>query len=176
MRWTLAFLILTACSESNAQDRVRPLGNAGGIEQYDAGARGPDGSDAPDVAAFGMWSAGFMSDPNACHERNESLETYCAGSHQCVPLNQWTCRLTDGLVNEKIEQGCGYLRFSYTGDVGDAWGRTYDVASGGVLYVWTNGRLSSGCSDAIYAGREPACNEWTAVRCQQLADAGVMGW
>ena len=41
------------------------------------------------------------------------------------------------------------------------------------MYVWNNGKLSAGCTDAIVAGAEPDCGTWAVVTCEDFArDAG----
>lgn len=155
-------------------------GTAGGGGDRDAMTHGgnggavvrPEGGPcAPLEGGTGTWSPGFSNDPGECKTCVEALGDYCAGNG-CVPLSQWNCGPygSGGIVILTIERGCGHLKFSFSGDVGDHWGRVYDESTGKVVYGWNNGRLSAGCTDAIVAGALPACSSWTTVRC---ADGGI---
>jgi hypothetical protein len=142
----LGLLVLFGCSSVPPSTTL----DAGGSEC------GPDG---------GTWAPCFSPDRSACHEREVPLATYCAYLQTCVPLDQWMCRGSTGIVLETIEEGCGYVSITYNGDVADEWGLVYDAGSGRVIYAWTNGRLSSGCEDAIRAGQKPSCASWRKRPC-----------
>jgi hypothetical protein len=116
----------------------------------------------------------FSSNRNDCRLCVQSLDDYCAhGARACVPLEQWTCRGNVGIVNEVIQRGCGYVHVSYYGDVGDEWGQIFDETTGKVVYVWNNGRLSSGCTDAVQAGTmTPPCAGAATITCAELMSDG----
>ena len=152
---TLGLLALLGCAGSSPSDAAL------------AAAR-------PDAPADAPWSPAFNGDPTACHDVEVPLATYCEFLMTCTPLGDWVCTGQRGIVSETIEEGCGYVRFTYRGDVGDVWGRTYDRATGHLLYLWSNGRLSAGCRDAVRAGQEPVCAAWTVGACGEAsADGGA---
>jgi hypothetical protein len=124
------------------------------------------------------WTPGF-SLGGTCGKQEVSVQTYCSYIRNCEPLdsqpldNRWTCLTPQGgIVTEQIDEGCGYVRFSYVGDVSDSWGRIYDQVGGQLIYLWNNGRLSFGCTDSIRAGQEPTCETWTPKVCPTAGEDG----
>jgi hypothetical protein len=155
MRIVLVSLaLLSACSTRDAGSAPDAAKEAAGTPE--------DGSNA--------CSFTLEFDPSECRDECQlPLQQYCEAVNWCVPLDAWQCRGSSGLINETIEEGCGFVRFSYSGDVQDVWGRTYDKSTGALVFMWNNGKRSSGCQDPIRAGTEPSCETWQVVPC---TDAG----
>ncbi len=58
------------------------------------------------------------------------------------------------------QRGCGYIRVSYWGDVGDEAADIWNETTGELVYHWFNGMMSSGCAPESHAGEEPECDDW----------------
>jgi hypothetical protein len=101
-----------------------------------------------------------------CPVDEASIDDYCQTNQLCVPLSEWKCMKTSFIPSEEIEKGCGFVRFTYTGDVGDNWGRVYAADSGQLVYVWHNGHFSAGCGRGMRVGTEPKCDAWEPSACQ----------
>jgi hypothetical protein len=93
----------------------------------------------------------------------KSLTEACG--QPCASLAEWDCTPIVSLVQVKVEQGCGFVRFAYMGDLGDTWGRIYAADSGKVVHVWNRVFFNDGCSIGAVAGEEPTCSDWQPDTC-----------
>jgi hypothetical protein len=76
---------------------------------------------------------------------------------ECKPLTEESL--------DQVEDGCGFVRFTYRGDAGDSWGRTYAADSGKVVQIWNRVDFNNGCAIGAVAGEEPACSDWQPGTC-----------
>ncbi len=176
MRCALLLLLALGCSTTSSPpgDDAPQSGGAssGGNAQNSTGGSSGGGAQDGGSSSGGTQNnenqcpPGFQGSFDACGECVETLADYCSRTPaSCYTLESVTCR-SPGIVQESVEEGCGFVRFSYSGDVGDQWGRVYDAESGALVYVWDNGRRSAGCVDAVRSGQAPSCDDWTQRPCE----------
>lgn len=173
-------LSVPACGGADSDS---PDGGSGGLSAEGSGGasggsngEGTGGEDSSGGAAIGgaggaSESACGRFDPSNsdCGVCEQSLEEYCSEPDACQLQATPTCRV--GLVSQQVEVGCGFIKVSWQGDVGDAgvsiWalsdsmGGAHSLDSGELVYAWSNGRLSSGCRPETTVGIEPECDDWS---------------
>ena len=142
------------------------------------------GAVASDQSADEDASALDASDENAqcfqfsptgenCGTCDLSVEEYCS-HYDCSLPSAPMCGI-DFVIDTTLEQGCGFIRLTQRGDVGDRWGQVWNQATEEVVYVWHNGKLSTGCAPDTHGGDMPECSTWTEA-CTLFAgdaDAGL---
>ena len=149
----VALVLLSACSRRDAGSV--PDAGKDAHPALDADSASDAAKEAGGTPEGGQnaCSATLEFDPSECRDEcHLTVQEYCEAINSCIPLEAWQCRGSPGLVEETIEEGCGFVRFSYRGDVGDLWGRAYDESTGALAFMWNNGKRSSGCQDPIRAG------------------------
>jgi hypothetical protein len=138
---------------------------------YDTGSGGYPGSPGGYYGTGGYTNTGGAVTPStggSCgYSQHVALEQYCA-PNGCRTLQTAECR--SGVIETVESAGCGYVRYAYSGDVGDKWTDIYDFNTGALVYYYNNGVLSAGCNDPFEAGYEPPCSAWQVVTC------GSVGW
>ncbi len=125
----------------------------------------------------------FDSTRENCGTCVQSLDEYCDEPDKCNLTSAPLCK--SGPFTQIVEEGCGYLKVSWLGDVGDAgmniWklgaggqDSTASPATGALVYMEDNGMLSSGCGPVTRVGALPSCESWVSA-CPSNGEGGAGG-
>lgn len=141
-------------------------GNASGGDEASGGnANGGEGGVAQS-------SCGEFDPSNTnCGVCEQTPEEYCMEPDTCQLMGAPGCQ--NGVLTQEVEEGCGFIKATWQGDVGDEgvtiWkvtsglGGASSIVGGELVYLWDNGKLSSGCGPDTTVGVEPDCDEWASV-------------
>lgn len=108
-----------------------------------------------------------------CSTTERPLTEYCESS-DCEPLEAWSCE-SMGFAYREVRVGCGYISFSFNGDVKDVWGRVYEEGSGSLVHAWRNEvdfDRFEGCHPVTSYGQDPECADWVDP-CSNEPDAST---
>lgn len=142
----------------------------GGTEEDDAGSGGsPNGAGGDSESYCGT----FDPTNSDCGYCEQSVEEFCAESDFCEHLDVIPpCEMEAWFAD--VEEGCGYIKSTTSGDVFDHRVVIWKVAEGAggapetetleLVFFWDNGAASAGCGPETVVGTEPACDSWVS-RC-----------
>jgi hypothetical protein len=171
---TVALLLaLSACSE-DVSDGPKAEGSGGG-------ASGGSTQSASGGAQGGSTGGDAGNPPDACDEYDptnsecgactQTLDEFCDMPDECDLMATPMCQ--EGVYTQSVEQGCGLLKVTWFGDVGDAgttiwridqnFGGAPSSLTGNLVYLWNNGKRSAGCLPEMTVGTEPLCNDWAST-------------
>lgn len=122
--------------------------------------------------------------PAACSESTTARDAGCPEDRQALPEDCPSCETLAEhrdkcwawpFGGEKVEEGCGYVRFTFRGDAADGWTYVFDTESGKLAYShrWAM-PLKDKCGTLEFRGTEPKCDDWVSRPCVR-ADAGSDG-
>lgn len=181
---TMALLVSVACDGNDTMSTSLASvggsetqgGNSGsaGITETNAGGPNSPAQDSDAGSAGGPAQDASVESPTSdCINSTMTVEEYCSASNNCDFDFQNIC--FTHAFDASWQRGCGYVRLSWVGDVGDRGTTIWEEATGKLVYDHFTQWYSPDCTTERTVGNEPECSTWSDFcdRASSSPDAGT---
>jgi hypothetical protein len=185
--------VIVACSDAavlQPRDEGDDYGTGGSDDRViipaSGGRSNGDGKTSPPqpTPAGGRFGAGGSPFPGAggspipkpdpCGPVVWTPQAYCSTYPGSCHLSSQACLSNQISTKQSVEQGCGYIRFTYHEDSGNHYGRVYDQSTGLLVHYYV-ASFDMECGNVTEVGLMPGCFRWAGIPCGSWLsqDAGI---
>jgi hypothetical protein len=171
--------VIVACSDAailEPREEGDDFGTGGSDDSFTPGSGGRSGGGSvtkpppPKPSTGGRIGAGGSPVPGAggspdpgCGPTPWNPQS-CANNPAACDFSNQPCITNPTSTKQLVEQGCGYLRFTYYEASGNSYGRVYDQATFQLVHYWASSG-PPGCGMDVSGGTMPGCFSWSSTPC-----------